>query len=374
MDAQTKSIIDPRLATEPHFFGKPRLEFRWEALSPPTEEMWEAMRRASQSLGMASRGEDPIVQELTDYVADLTGHERALLLPTTTICTTLGWQALDLRGTQAIMEARCHHYWVEHLHVCATSGAAPVLIMGDKFGAMPLDQVEEAITRSYYAMVVPTGLIALENTHNVCGGTCLTPEYTDDVAQLGQLHGVPVFLDGARIFNAAVALRVPVRRLTAQVDVLSLSLGKGVGAPFGAVLCGSAELLERAEILARRTGTLALHRAGIVAAAALAGLQTMESRLQEDHRKARALADKLSGIAGLAIDLDVVQTNFVRVNTTPSGLTAYELSQRFSQHGLAVHVVEPLVFKMIPNWSTTYGEIDEAASVIAEALRDVPSS
>ena len=365
------SISPAALAgVQPEFDGKPRLDFRWEVLAPPTEEMWAAMRKASASAGMASFHQDPTVHELNEFVAELTGHERAMFLPTTTACITLAWQALGITGTQVIMEERCHHYWVERLHFAATAGATAVLIRGDKFGAMSLDDIEAAVTRSYGG-TVETGLISIENTHNFCGGTCLTAEYTNAVADLARRYGIALFVDGARIFNSAVAQGVPIQALAGPADAVAISLGKGLAAPMGAMLCGSAELLAKAELLARRTGVFSIHKAGIMAAAGLVGLRTMLPRLADDHARARRLAERLVQLDGIAVDLETVQTNFVRVETEASRRTASDLAHRMSRHGLAVHVVAPYAFKMVPSYTTTDQEIEEAVAIVIAVLDEV---
>src|SRR5262249_21799275 len=164
------------------------------------------------------------------------GKEAALFLPTTTNGTVLACLNRDLRGKQVIMEARCHIYWVERLHISHLAGAAPKLVRGDKFGAMAPGDIEAAIAETVYGYTPPTGMICLENTHNVYGGTILTAEYTESVARLAHEHGLDLFLDGARVFNSAVAQGVPVRALTEPADHVVVSLNKGLGAPLGGVL------------------------------------------------------------------------------------------------------------------------------------------
>ena len=356
---------------EPSFDGHPRLDFRWEVLAPPTEEMWEAMRRAAADVGMASMGQDPTVRELNETFAELTGHERALFLPTTTACIAHAWQAMELAGKQVIIEERCHHYWVERFHFSTASGASAVLVAGDKFGAMPLDALERAITRSYYGEVVETGLISIENTHNVCGGTCLSPDYTQDVAKLAHDHDALLFVDGARIFNSAVAQRVPVAALTSPADAVAVSLGKALAAPMGAVLCGSEQLVARVELLARRSGVFAVHKAGIMAAAALVGLRTMVPRLDEDHARARRLAEGLRPLGGISIDLETVQTNFVRVDTSECGISALEFAHQAGRYGLAVHAIEAHVFKMVTSYTTTDADVEEATEIVERVIAEL---
>ncbi len=346
--------------------GPPRLDLRYEVTHRPTQAMWEAMMQVTP--GMASSGEDLVVRELEEYVANLTGKEAGLFLPTTTNGTVLTCLNRDLRGKQVIMEARCHIYWVERLHISHLAGAAPKLVRGDKYGAMDLQAIEDAINETAYGYTPPTGMVCLENTHNVYGGTVLTPEYTQAVAKLAHANGIDLFLDGARVFNAAVAQNTPVRSLTDPVDHVVVSLNKGLGAPMGAVLCSSADFIAGAKVLAKRTGMTAIHKAGIFAAAGLVALKTMYTGLADDHRRAKRLADGLSEIGGLSIDKETVQTNLVRVSTKGSGLSALEIAQRVAEHGLAIHVMEPHVFKMALCYDITDAQIDEALDIFQKAI------
>jgi threonine aldolase len=354
---------------EDALLGKAPLEFRWELHAAPTEEMWTAMREASLDLGMASFGQDRTVRRLCSRAAELTGHEAAMFLPTVTTGISLAWSALDIAGTQVIMEERCHNYWAEQLHVSANAGAVPILVRGDKFGAMPLEAIEAAIKREYYHVPVRTSLVCLENTHNLLGGTCLSPAYTQSVADLAHEHGARLFLDGARVFNAAVAQNVEVSALTRPADAVVFALGKGLGAPMGGMLCGPRDLLERVDLLARRVGAVGIHKAGIMAAAALVGLETMIPRLAEDHAKARDLAGELSRLDGVKIDMETVQTNFVRVEI--ERYSAREFARQLLTYGLAVHVVEPSVLKLVVCHATTDEMLRRVVPIFEQTLSDL---
>lgn len=321
--------------------------------------------------GMASAGEDPVVNELEALTASLTGKEAALFLPTTTNGSVLAFMTRDVRGQQVIMEARCHLFWVERLHVSQLSGAAPRLIRGDKFGAIDLDEVEAVINETAYGYRPTTGMICLENTHNVCGGTFLTADYTRRAADLAHRYGADLFLDGARVFNAAAAQGVPVRELTAPADHVVVSLNKGLGAPMGGVLCSHASFIEGARLLAKRLGLLAVHKAGLFAAAGIVALTQMMEGLAEDHRRARRLAAALSEMDGLTIDMETVQTNLVRVGTERLGMTAHELAQRVAAYGLAVHVLEPYTFKLALCYEIQDAQVDQAIDIFKRVLPDI---
>jgi threonine aldolase len=348
----------------------PRLDLRYEVTHRPTPAMWEAMMAVTP--GMASAGQDPVVNELESSVASMTGHEAALFLPTTTNGTVLAFMTHDVRGQLAVMEARCHIYWVERLHVSQLGGAAPRLIPGARYGAMGPDEVEAVITEMAYGYQHPTGMVCLENTHNVYGGTTLTPEYTRQIADIAHRHGAHLFLDGARVFNAAVAQGVPVRALTSPADHVVVSLNKGLGAPYGALLCSDAAFIERARVVAKRLGLLAVHKAGLFAAAGLVAIREMMAGLVDDHRRARRLANDLSRIDGLDVDLDSVQTNLVRVSTAQLGVPALDLAGLVARDGLAIHVIEPYAFKLAICWAIDDAQIDEAISILQRVVSELP--
>lgn len=191
------------------------------------------------------------------------------------------------------------------------------------------------------------------------------------MADLAHRHGAHLFLDGARVFNAAVAQGVPVRALTSPADHVVVSLNKRLGAPYGGLLCSSAEFIERARLIAKRLGLLAVHKAGFFAAAALVALRAMMPGLADDHRRARALATELTAIDGLEIDLDSVQTNLIRVSTERLGVTALDLAQRVAQDGLAIHVIEPYAFKLALCYAIEDAQIAEAQTILARATGEL---
>ena len=352
--------------------GQPPIELRFELFHQPPDEMWEAMMAVTP--GMAIAGEDKVLNELQRYAAELTGKEAAIFLPTTTNGIVLAHMNRDLRSKQVIMEASSHNFWVEDLHVSHLSGAMPRLIRGDKFGAMNLDEIEDVITSSCYGHTVPVGMINLENTHNVYGGTVLTPEYTERAAELAHRYGADLFLDGARVPTAAVAQGVPIRALTEPADHIAISLSKDLGAPMGAVLCSSAEFIKGVRQLAKRTGMIAVHKAGIFAAAGLIALTKMVDRLPEDHRRTRRLAEALYEIDGLTIDLETVQTNLCRVNTEQLGMPAIDVARRLADYGLAVPVMEPNVFKLGVCYAIDDDLIDQAIEIFKKVMTDIHGS
>jgi threonine aldolase len=357
----------------PHFDGspirwlaRPDIDLRWEVSAAPTAEMWDAMRAAA--IGMADFGEDAAVNELEALGAELTGHEASLLVPTVTVGTILSLLSGAPRGTVVLMEERSHLYWVEELHVAAICGAAPRLVPGDKFGAIPLDALEDAISQQFYGHPSRVSMLCLENTHNICGGTVLTPDYMDAVQALCRRNGLKLYVDGARMFNAAVALGVPIDELSRQADYVVVGLNKGLGAPFGSLLCGSAEFIAEAKVNCRRLGSMGMHKAGIYATACLVGLRTMVDRLAEDQRRARTLADGVARIPGLSVDLETVQTNLVRVDITGPGVTSYEVAQALAEHRIAIHAFERDAFKFALHFEIGDDDVARAIEATADAM------
>ncbi|HZQ08600.1 MAG TPA: GntG family PLP-dependent aldolase [Anaerolineae bacterium] len=349
--------------------GPPPLDLRYEVTHKPPPEMWEAMMNVIP--GMANAGQDKYVNELEALSADLTGKEAALFLPTTTNGTILAHMNHELRGKQVIMEARCHIFWVEGLHVSSFAGGAPRLIKGNKFGEMDLDEVESVLSDTAYGYQVPTGMVDLENTHNVYGGTVLSQKYTENISELAHNYGADLFLDGARVVNAAVAQGVPIRALTEPADQVVVSLNKGLGAPMGAVLCSTKEFIQGVKPIAKRSGMLAVHKAGIFAAAGIIALTKMVEGLEDDHRRARRLAKALSEMDGLYVDMDTVQTNLFRVSTEPLGITSLELGERVAKHGLGIHMLEPYAFKLALCYDIDDKMVDQAIEIFRKVINEV---
>ncbi len=352
--------------------GAPRLDIRYEVVHKPTPAMFEAMTKVTP--GLAGGGQDPVVKEIEALGAELTGHEEALFLPTTTNATVLSHMHADLTGKQLILEARSHVWWVEALHVSAMAGAATRPLMGDKFGAMALDDIEAIINETQYGYRVPVGMISLENTHNVAGGTVLTQEYTEKVAEMAHSHGAKLFLDGARVTNAAVAQDIPLKALTEPCDYVAMSLNKGLGAPYGSLLGTSSENMVGIRLLAKRLGMTAVHKSGLFAAAGIIALTQMYEGLADDQRRAHHIATELNKMDGLDVDMETVQTNLFRVNTDALGMTSLELGNRLKEHGLGIHMLAPYAFKIALCFNITDEMVEESLDIFRTVLAEVNDS
>ena len=340
------------------------IDTRGEFLLRPTEPMWEAMRAAD--IGWPSWDEDPYVSRLQELAAELTGKEAALLCPTTNTANLLGMMGYCRRGDVAIMEARCHLWWVEERNIAAHTGAVPRLIRGDKLGEMAISDVETAILETAYGFQPRTSLVCLENTHNVAGGVAQSPEYMVRVSRVAHEHGAAVFVDGARLFNAAVARGVSLRDMAAPVDALSLSLNKGIGAPYGSMLCGSTEFIESARENHRVLGSHSIHKEGIFAAAAIVALETMIPRLAEDHARAHRLAGLLGDMHGIRVDMETVQTNIVRVEI--DCMSPADFVEGVSARGAGVTELDPGSVKFITHHGISDADIDAVADIVRDVL------
>lgn len=313
-------------------------------------------------IGWPQRGDDRSVNELESYAAEMTGQEAALFVFTASIANLLAMMVGSQRGDQVILEADAHQVWIEGWNLAYICGVFPKLLASDA-GALPLDQVEAELEAWRGPARPRTSFMAVESPHNDHGGTVVPPDHIRALAELAHRHGCHLHMDGARIHNAAVATGLPVRAHTEHVDTLTVSLNKGLGAPLGALLCGSAaHIREARERGLKWLGSSGMHRGGLWAAAGLLALQTMVDRLAEDHRRARQLADGIRGVPG--IEVNRPQTNQVKVSTAPGGSPARSWVDALAGRGVLATLREPHVFKLV-----THHEIDDEA--IGRAVRAV---
>jgi threonine aldolase len=301
------------------------IDLRSDLHAPPTDEMWEAMRSAK--LGWATCGEDPSVNELQERMAGLLGKEAALWVPTCGMANLVALLTIAPRGSTVVVEASSHVLTSEAMGIEEIAGLG-VDSLWAADGRLDPGAVEDTIVESGAVMLV------LENTHTRAGGTVLSPQLTADLAGAAQRHGAYVHLDGARLFNAAVALGVPVADLAAPVNTVAVSLNKGLCAPMGTILAGRARVIELAHETLRRLGGASVHKAGIAAAAALVALDTLVDRLAADHRHARELGALLQEIPGLEVDPVQIETNIVLVDVAGTQRSTNEFLALLAEHGI----------------------------------------
>ncbi len=344
-----------------------KLDFRSDTITEPTEEMREAMARAR--VGDDGREGDPTVRELEEYSAALLGKEAGLFVISGTMGNLVSILAHTRHGQEVILERDAHIFWTEVAGVAAVGGLLVNRVPGAD-GVMALEDVEAAI-RIPKLHFPETGLICLENTHNMAGGTVWTAAQMAAVKAVAARHRIPVHLDGARIFNAAVALGVPARDLAVQADSATFCLSKGLSAPVGSVIVGERKFIEAAKKKRQMLGGTT-RQGGVIAAAGLVALRTMIDRLAQDHALARLLAEKLGAIPGLAVNLRTVQTNIVRTGVSALGAPAAKVAERLAEQNVFVLAQQADTLRWLTHRHVTPADVEEAASImakVAESLR-----
>ncbi len=341
------------------------IDLRSDTVTLPTPAMREAVYHAE--LGDDVFGEDPTVNRFEKMAAERVGKEAGLLVVSGTMGNLVCILTHCARGEEVILGDRSHTFLYEAGGMSALGGIHPHIISNQPDGTMRLEDIEAAI-RGSNVHFPRTRLICLENTHNRCSGSALTPEYIDSVAALAKEHGISVHLDGARIFNAAVALGVNVKELTRSVDSVSFCLSKGLSAPVGSVVCGSGEFI----VEARRTRKVlggGMRQAGVIAAAGITALEQMVDRLAEDHINARRLAEGISRIGGLSIDPAGTQTNIVYFELVSDRLTAEELVTELGKKGIRLLCTGPSCLRVVTHHGISAEDIDLTVKALGEVMK-----
>ena len=282
-------------------------DFRSDTVTLPTPAMMAAI--AGVRLGDAARGEDPTVNELERVAREITGKDDALFVPSGAMANLAALIGHDCRGGEVIVESASHIYNSEGGGLSVVAGAVARPIRGDR-GILTPQDVETAIRGTSDLALAPTRLICLENTHNAAGGTVTPPETMADIHAIARRAGIPVHLDGARLFNAAACLDVAIDRLCRHVDSLCFALCKGLGGPVGAILAGDRAFMLKARRAAKMLGG-GMRQAGLIAAPAIVALQDPYARHRRDHRLARRLAHGLAAVDPSLVEAEHVQTNIV---------------------------------------------------------------
>jgi threonine aldolase len=335
------------------------IDLRSDTITYPTPEMRKAMFEAE--VGDDVYGEDPTVNRLEAMSAKMTGKEAALFTSSGTQSNLAAVLTLTHHGDEVIVGDQAHILWYEVAGAATLGGVMLRTVPNDGSGRISLDDIDRTI-RGKDIHYPETTLLCLENTHNRCGGAVLTPDYTREVCSLAHKRGLNVHLDGARIFNAAVALGVPATALTQNVDSVAVCLSKGLSAPVGSLLCGSIAFIERARRFRKMLGG-GMRQAGVIAAAGVVALETMVDRLAEDHANARRLAQGMSGIKGIALALDDIPTNIVMFNLS-AGRSAIEFAEGLDRAGVKVGFRDGGPFRAVTNRMVSSSDIDEALTRI----------
>jgi len=340
------------------------IDLRSDTVTHPTPEMRQAMFEAE--VGDDVYREDPTVNRLEMIAAGIMGKEAALFTTSGTQSNLMAVLTHTHHGDEIIMGDEAHILWYEVGGAATLGGVIMRTVPNDSCGRLNLNDIDRAI-RGKDIHYPQTTLLCLENTHNRCGGTVLTKDYTDKVCNLAHTRGLNVHLDGARIFNAAVALGVPACALAQNVDSVALCLSKGLSAPVGSLLCGSKDFVERARKFRKMLGG-GMRQAGVIAAAGIVALETMVDRLAEDHANARRLAQGLAGIKGIKLAQDDIPTNIVMFDLSPE-LSVIEFFEGLEKAGVKVGLRDGRPFRAVTHRMVSSSDIDEALARIEAVCR-----
>ncbi len=338
------------------------IDLRSDTVTRPTLEMRAAM--AAAEVGDDVYGEDPTVNLLERRAAEVFGREAALFVPTGTMGNQIAIRLLTQPGQEVIAESRAHILDFEMATTAVFSGCLIRAVPAED-GILTWKQIEPAIS-PYGGFRAATGLIEIENTANLAGGRCTRLEVLEEIWEGAKARRLPTHLDGARIFNAAVALGVNVKALTRGFDTVMFCLSKGLGAPVGSMLVGSAELMARARVFRKALGG-GMRQAGVLAAAGLIALEDGPARLAEDHANARLLAEALANSEGVAIDLETVETNIVIFRLT-AGSGAAELAARLKARGVLAGAFGPDAIRLVTHRDVSRGQCIDAAEALTEEI------
>ena len=341
------------------------IDLRSDTVTLPTQAMREAIFNAD--LGDDVFAEDPTTNRLEKISAEAMGKEAAMLVASGTMGNLVCILTHCRRGEEVILGNQSHSFLYEAGGMSALGGIHPHTVVNQPNGTMLLEDIESAI-RSDNVHFPRTRLICLENTHNHCNGSPLKAKYTEEVAALAHQRGLKVHLDGARIFNAAVALDVDVKELTGPVDSVSFCLSKGLSAPVGSVVCGSSEFISEARRNRKVLGG-GMRQCGIIAAAGITALEQMVERLKEDHANALRLAEGISQIPGLSIDLENIHTNIVYFDLENERLTAESLVKKLADRGVKILSLGPASLRAVTHYGITADDIDVTLNALQKIMK-----
>jgi threonine aldolase len=332
------------------------VDLRSDTVTRPSDEMRQAM--ATAQVGDDVYGEDPTVNRLQRRAAEIFGKEAALFVPTGCMGNLIAIRCWTHHGNEVICEERAHVNLYELASMSAIAGCMPRAVRAGEDGIMTWEQIHAVIRpKIYYDS--QTALVCLENTSNMAGGTVYPTERVNEICEKAHAVGLRVHLDGARIFNAAVALKEDVAHMTKKVDSVMFCLSKGLGAPVGSMIVGSKEFIERARMYRKMFGG-GMRQVGVVAAAGLIALEKSPARLHEDHENAKHLAEGIAKIPGLKINPANVRSNIVIFDCSGSGTNAVELCDALHERGVWAQDTALYSVRMVTHWNVDRAAIDHA--------------
>ncbi|HEV8678205.1 MAG TPA: GntG family PLP-dependent aldolase, partial [Stellaceae bacterium] len=340
------------------------IDLRSDTVTRPSQGMGRAMAEAP--VGDDQYGEDPSVNRLQERIAGLLGKEAALFVPSGTMANQIALKLLTRPGEEVLVGEEAHMMWHEAGAGAANSGVQFTAIgRGGRFSA---EEFRAALKPRGHIVLPATGLVAIENTHNLGGGVVWEQEEAVAVCAAARNAGIASYLDGARLFNAAVASGVSLAELARPFDLVSVALSKGLGCPVGSVLAGGAETIARA-VRARRMFGGAMRQSGILAAAGLYALDHHIDQLAEDHANARLIAERLAGLPGVALDLATVETNIVVFRLDPASRDAAAIVARAREAGVLVSALGPRTVRAVTHRDVSRPQCEEAAGRLAAIIK-----
>jgi threonine aldolase len=339
------------------------IDLRSDTSTLPTQEMRDAMYRAE--VGDSMRGEDPTMNKFEELAAEKLGKEAAIYVPSGTMGNLVSLMAHTQHGDEIILEADHHSYYYEVGGYAALRGLSPRIVQG-KYGVMAPEEIEQTI-RAPSPYFPPTRLLVIENTHNRGGGNAITLREMAAMTEVARRHNLAIHLDGARIFNAAVALDVAAKEIASFADSVQFCLSKGLSAPVGSAIAGSNDFIARARGFRKIVGG-DLRQSGILAAAGIVALEKMVDRLAEDHHNASLLAAGLREIPHIKIDNPPVPTNMVFIDTSALSLSGVEFIERLQQYGILAVVYGPTRVRMVTHRHIKKNDINQALHAIRKLV------
>ena len=337
------------------------IDLRSDTVTKPSPEMRRAMFEAE--VGDDVYAEDPTINCLEQRAAETFGRQAALFVPSGTMGNQIAIKLHTTHGQEVICEERSHVFNSEMAMMAHFSGCVPRTLWAED-GILTWELVKVKLKPKSYNNA-RTGLVSIENSHNFAGGSVMPLDVLNEICDQAHALGLPVHLDGARIFNAAIFLGIPVSQLTAKADTVMFCLSKGLGAPVGSMLVGSAELIDRGRIYRKALGG-GMRQAGILAAAGLIALEQGPQKLQNDHENAKFLAEGLAEVPGFKIDPAKVQTNIVLCDITGTGRTSGELSCELAGRKVLTGGVGPELLRFVTHLDVDREQCAQALAVVAE--------
>lgn len=340
------------------------IDLRSDTVTKPTPAMRTAMENAE--VGDDVFHEDPTVNRLEALVAEMLGKEAAVFVASGTMGNLVSVLAHCGRGDEMILGDKTHIFLAEQGGAAAFGGIQPRTVANQADGTLDLEVVEASI-RSDNDHFPVTRLVCIENTHNVCGGRALPVAYMDAIGDLAHSHGLKLHVDGARLWNAAVALDIAPSRLVREADSVSVCLSKGLGAPLGSVVAGDADFAKRVRRNRKAVGG-GMRQAGVVAAAGLVAVTEMVERLADDHANAKRLAEGLAGIEGLGLYAGEVETNMVFFEVTRPGMTPAQVASALKAHGVLISPTGGRRMRAVLNYHVAAEDVDQVVQAMQAVM------